>query len=58
MRLFTRTSSKKVRRAVLFMWLLIGLTLAVFCSSQVFAAPESDDFTDTIEHRQNGGRTK
>jgi hypothetical protein len=55
MRPCTHTSSKKMRRAVLFMWLLMGFTLAVFSSSQAFAAPESDNFDDNIKDNTKWG---
>jgi hypothetical protein len=39
-------SAERLRKAVPLMWLLIGLTLTVFSSSQVFAQGKSDDFSD------------
>ena len=46
MRLYSRASSERVRKAVPLMWLLIGLTLAVFSSSQVLAQVAGDNFND------------
>jgi hypothetical protein len=46
MREHFRTSSERIRKAVPLMWLLIGLTLAVFSSGQVFAQGEGDNFND------------
>ncbi len=46
MKVYSRTSSERIRKAVPLMWLLIGLTLAVFSSSQVFAQVVGDNFND------------
>ena len=49
MRLYSRDSSERVRKAVWLMWFLVGLTLAAFCASQAFAQGASDDFNDNTK---------
>jgi hypothetical protein len=55
MRLYSRASSERIRKAVPLIWLLIGLTLAVFSSSQVFAVEQSDDFNDGSKNADKWG---
>jgi hypothetical protein len=55
MRPCTRVSSERARKALPLMCLLLGLTLAIFCSGQVFADEQGDDFNDGIKNTDKWG---